>query len=275
MPRFLLDGLELDPRCRHRRSAGSRRQLGLPGAVVDDAELPLGVVLGAYRVDRLAQVARGRSCRSASPARSAAATSSACDFLPRRFAPRLGRLRWSRRRRGRVRAAAAAGAISRRGRSRRFKDRCVSRRDRSSRRSFASARLDDRTGRVIRQLRRGLVGLGDLDHDFFFEFADAEGAAAELAVELLALGVSSARCLASTSSPLPRLAWRPTMRSSRPIVAHSRVAASHGAPEGTDPLGRGRAPACARSPTPRRSSWCRSPTSPCSSTGSRRWSTPA
>ena len=43
--------------------------------------------------------------------------------------------------------------------------------------------------------------------------------------------------------------------------------AADGEPQGPDPLGRRRARACARSPTPRPSSSCRWPTSPCSSTG--------
>ena len=45
--------------------------------------------------------------------------------------------------------------------------------------------------------------------------------------------------------------------------------------EGPDPVAAARARACARSPTPAPSSSCRSPTSRCSSTASRRWPTRA
>ena len=50
--------LDLDPRVLRRVALQQGGQLGLPGAVVDDAELPVGVDLAAHRLDRLRQVAQ-------------------------------------------------------------------------------------------------------------------------------------------------------------------------------------------------------------------------
>ena len=70
--------------------------------------------------------------------------------------------------------------------------------------------------------------------DFLFEFTDAEGTAAELAVEFLTLGVELGAVPCLDLTPFLACVCAPALIAA--YRSHGRVAASNGAPEGIDSL---------------------------------------